>query len=151
MADVVSIPQNLFYIIIAVIFVVGLIVAFMQWRKVREANSNVQFLEKQAELRKIELIEKDLENKRMMENVLPLPPEKQERLYNIRKNTKDVMNQSGYLHSEINEKVMHLEARTEYLKLQKLLSEIEKKEDELDKKTKKTGKDEEIQSINGIK
>ncbi|HTX61831.1 MAG TPA: hypothetical protein VMC48_05935 [Methanobacterium sp.] len=151
MADVVSIPQNLFYIIIAVIAVAGLIVAFMQWRRVREANSNVQFLEKQAELRKIELVEKDLESKRMMENVFPLPKEKQERLYNIRKTTKDVMNQSGYLHSEINERVMHLEARTEYLKLQKLLSEIEKKEAELDKRTKKPGKEEEIQSIKGIK
>jgi Flp pilus assembly protein TadB len=150
MADVVSIPQNLFYIIIAVIVVVGLIVVFMQWRRVREANSNVQFLEKQAELRKIELVEKDLESKRIMENVLPLPKEKQERLYNIRKNTTEILNNTGYLHSEINERVTHLEARTEYLKLQKLLSEIEKKEMELDKKTKNSGKSDEVQSIKGI-
>lgn len=151
MADVVSIPQNLFYIIIAVIAVVGLIVVFMQWRRVREANSNVQFLEKQAELRKIELVEKDLESKRIMENVLPLPKDKQERLYNIRKNTTEILNNTGYLHSEINERVTHLEARTEYLKLQKLLSEIEKKEMELDKKTKNSGKSDEVQSIKGIK
>ena len=151
MADIVSIPQNLFYIIIAVILVAGLIVALMQWRRVREANSNVQFLEKQAELRKIELVEKDLESKRMMENVFPLPKDQQENLYKIRKNTTEIMNQTGYLHSEINERVTHLEARTEYLKLQKLLSEIEKKEMELDKRTKKTGKSDEIQSIKGIK
>jgi hypothetical protein len=61
------------------------------------------------------------------------------------------MNETGYLHSEINERVTHLEARTEYLKLQKLLAEIEKKEMELDKKTGKTGKSDEVQSIKGIK
>ena len=80
MADVISIPENIFYIIIAVIALVAVIVVLMQWRRVREAQSNVQFLEKQAQLRKIELVEKDLENKRMMENALPLPKEQQERL-----------------------------------------------------------------------
>ena len=151
MADVISIPQNIFYIIIAVIVVVGLIVALMQWRRVREANSNVQFLEKQAELRKIELVEKDLESKRMMENVLPLPREQQERLSGIRKNTTEIMNKTGYLHSEINERVTHLEARTEYLKLQKLLLDIEKKEAELEKRAKSTGNEKDVQSIKGIK
>ena len=151
MADVISIPQNIFYIIIAVIVVVGLIVALMQWRRVREANSNVQFLEKQAELRKIELVEKDLESKRMMENVLPLPREQQEKLSGIRKNTTELMNNTGYLHSEINERVTHLEVRTEYLKLQKLLLEIEKKEAELDKRAKTTGNEKDVQSVKGIK
>src|SRR5690606_628848 len=103
MADVITIPENIFYIIIAIIAVVGIIVALMQWRRVREAQSNIQFLERQAELRKIELIEKDLESKRMMENVIPLPKEQQERLSEIRKNTSDLMHKAGYLHSEINE------------------------------------------------
>lgn len=151
MADVVTIPQNLFYIIIAVIAVVGLIVALMQWRRVREAQSNIQFLEKQAEIRKIELVEKDLESKRMMENVIPLPKEQQERLSGIRKSTSDLMHKAGYLHSEINERVTRLEARTEYLKLQKLLQDIEKKEKELDKKVKKSGETDEVQAIKGIK
>jgi hypothetical protein len=151
MADVISIPENIFYIIIAVIALVAIIVVLMQWRKVREAQSNVQFLEKQAQLRKIELVEKDLENKRMMENALPLPKEQQERLSTIRKSTSELMNHTGYLHSEINERVTHLEARTEYLKLQKLLQEIEKKEQELDKKSKKTIKDDDVQAVKGIK
>ena len=56
----VAIDQNIFYIIIAAIVVVGLIVALMQWRRVREAQTNVEFLTKQAELKKIELVEKDL-------------------------------------------------------------------------------------------
>ncbi|OPY22643.1 MAG: hypothetical protein A4E27_01750 [Methanobacterium sp. PtaU1.Bin242] len=150
MADVITIPENIFYIIIAIIAVVGIIVALMQWRRVREAQSNIQFLERQAELRKIELIEKDLESKRMMENVIPLPKEQQERLSEIRKNTSDLMHKAGYLHSEINERVTRLEAQTEYLKLQKLLQDIDKKEKELDKKTKPTEK-EDIQAIKGIK
>ena len=33
----VTIDQNVFYIVIAAIVVVGLIVALMQWRRVREA------------------------------------------------------------------------------------------------------------------
>jgi len=71
MADVVTIPENIFYIIIAVIAVIGIIIVFMQWRRVREAQTNVEFLEKQAQLRKIELVEKDLESKRMMEMWFP--------------------------------------------------------------------------------
>jgi hypothetical protein len=149
MADVVTIPQNLFYIIIAVIAVVGIIIVLIQWRRVREAQSNIQFLEKQAELRKIELVEKDLESKRMIDNVFPLPKEQQERLSEIRKTTSELMHKTGYLHSEINERVNRLEAGTEFLKLQKLLSEIEKKEKELEKKGK--GKGSEVQAVKGIK
>ncbi len=151
MADVITIPENIFYIIIAVIAVIGIIVALMQWRRVRESQSNVEFLEKQAQLRKIELVEKDLESKRMMENAIPLPKEQQERLSSIRKNTSDLMHQAGYLHSEINERVTHLEARTEYIKLQQLLQDIEKKEQELDKKSKKSIKTDDVQAVKGIK
>ncbi|TMS42737.1 MAG: hypothetical protein FGO69_03080 [Methanobacterium sp.] len=151
MVDAVTIPTNIFYIIIVVIAVIGVIVVFMQWRKVREAQSNVEFLEKQAQLRKIELVEKDLESKRMMENVIPLPKEQQDRLSDIRKSTSDLMHQAGFLHSEINERVTRLEARTEYLKLQKLLQDIEKKEQELDKKTGKKIKTEDVQAVKGIK
>lgn len=151
MVDAVTIPTNIFYIIIVVIAVIGIIVVFMQWRKVREAQSNVEFLEKQAQLRKIELVEKDLESKRMMENVIPLPKEQQDRLSDIRKSTSDLMHQAGFLHSEINERVTRLEARTEYLKLQKLLQDIEKKEQELDKKTGKKIKTEDVQAVKGIK
>ena len=83
MADI-NIPQNIFLIIIAVIAVVTIIIIVMQWRRVREAQSNVEFLQKQAELKKIELVDKDLGAKRMMENALPLPQEQQEKLGQIR-------------------------------------------------------------------
>lgn len=130
-----TIPQNVFWIIIAVIVVIGIIIALMQWRRVRESQSNVEFLAKQAELKKIELVERDLESKRVMSNVI-LPKDQQERLSQIRGNTSDLMQKSGYLHSEISERVTRLEAKTEYAKLQKLLGDIEKKETELEKKTK---------------
>ena len=68
----VTIDQNVFYIVIAAIIVGGLIVALMQWRKVREAQTNVEFLTKQAEFKKIELVERDLESKCMMnDTILP--------------------------------------------------------------------------------
>ena len=130
-----AIDQNVFYIVIAVIVVVGLIVALMQWKKVREAQTNVVFLTKQAELKKIELVERDLEFKRMMNDII-LPKDQQEKLTNIRENTSSLMNKAGYLHGEINERVNRLEAKTEYIKLQKLLMDIEEKEKELENKFK---------------
>ncbi|HOI40915.1 MAG TPA: hypothetical protein PL168_09305 [Methanobacterium sp.] len=136
MADVVSIPQNIFLLIIAVIALVAIIVIVMQWRRVREAQSNVIFLEKQAELKKIELVERDLESKRLMENVIPLPKDQQERLSQIRGETSKMMQKVGFLHGEINERVTRLETRAEYEKLQKLLEEIEKKEKQMEKKGK---------------
>ncbi len=135
----VAITQNEFYIIIAAIVVVGLIIALMQWRRVREAQTNVVFLTKQAELKKIELVERDLESKRMMSDII-LPKDEQEKLTSIRSTTSDLMHKTGYLHNEINERVNRLEAQTEYIKLKKLLLDIETKEKELDKKTGKKSK-----------
>jgi hypothetical protein len=132
----VAIEQNIFYIIIAAIIVVGLIVGLMQWRRVRESQTNVEFLTKQAELKKIELVERDLESKRMMQDII-LPKDQQEKLSKIRENTSNLMSKTGYLHSEINERVNRLEATTEYFKLQKLLKDIEEKEMEFEKKTGK--------------
>ncbi|AIS33045.1 MULTISPECIES: membrane protein [Methanobacterium] len=139
MADTVSISQNVFLLIIAVIALVAVIVIVLQWRRVREAQSNVTFLEKQAELKKIELVERDLESKRLMENVIPLPKDQQERLSQIRGETSKMMQKVGFLHSEINERVTRLETRAEYEKLQKLLDDIEKKEAEMNKKGKVKG------------
>ena len=133
----VAINQNVFYIVIAAIAVVGLIVALMQWRRVREAQTNVEFLTKQAELKKIELVERDLESKRMMNDIV-LPKDQQKKLTNIRENTSNLMHKAGYLHGEINERVNRLEAKTEYIKLQKLLMDIGEKEKELENKSKKS-------------
>ncbi len=133
----VAIEQNVFYIVIVAIAVVGLIVALMQWRRVREAQTNVEFLTKQAELKKIDLVERDLESKRMMSDII-LPKDQQEKLTNIRATTSDLMQKAGYINNEINERIDRLEAKTEYAKLQKLLMDIEEKEKELEKKTSKS-------------
>lgn len=138
--DTTAISQNIVWIIIGVIAAVVIIVAFSEWRKVREAQNNVALVEKQVELKKISLVEKDLETKRLMENVIPLPKDQQEQLANIRQGTSDIMHKVGYLHSEISERVARLEAKAEYGKLQKLMKDLEKKESELDKKLEDTTK-----------
>lgn len=52
MADTVSISQNVFFVDYCSNCLVAVIVIVLQWRRVREAQSNVTFLEKQAELKK---------------------------------------------------------------------------------------------------
>lgn len=138
--DTTAISQNIVWIIIVVIAAIVVIIAFSEWRKVREAQNNVALVEKQVELKKISLVEKDLETKRMMENVIPLPKDQQERLANIRQSTSDTMHKVGYLHSEISERVARLEAKAEYGKLQKLMKDLEKKEADLDKKMEDSAK-----------
>lgn len=132
--DTTAISQNIVWLIIVVIAAIVVIIAFSEWRKVREAQNNVALVQKQVELKKISLVEKDIETKRMMENVIPLPKDQQEQLANIRQSTSDIMHKVGYLHSEISERVARLEAKAEYGKLQKLMKDLEKKESELDKK-----------------
>jgi hypothetical protein len=135
-ANVIVIPQNLFLIIMAVIALIIVVVVVIQWRRVRETQNNVVLLDKQIELKKIAMVEKDLESKRLMETAIPLPKDQQDNLINIRQGTSDLMAEIGYLHSEISERLARLEAQTEFKKLQKMLNEIESKEAELEKKTK---------------
>ena len=127
-------------IILAFLATIVVIIVVTQWKKVRETQNNVALVDKQVELKKISLVEKDLETKRMMENVIPLPKEQQEQLANIRRNTSDIMHKVGYLHSEISERVALLEAKAEYGKLQKLMKDLEKKEGDLDKKVENTSR-----------
>ncbi|MGB4362718.1 MAG: hypothetical protein WBI71_02540 [Methanothermobacter tenebrarum] len=135
----VIIPQNLMILILAFIALAAVVIIAIQWRKVREVQNNVLLLEKEIELRKISLVEKDLESKRLMETTIPLPKEQQEKLAKIRKDTKNIMQRIGYLHSEISERLARLEAQTEFRKLEEMLKDIEKKEKEMDKILKKVG------------
>jgi len=135
----VIIPQNLMILILAFIAFAAIVIIAMQWRKVREVQNNVLLLEKEIELRKISLVEKDLESKRLMETTIPLPKEQQEKLAKIRKDTKNIMQRIGYFHSEISERLARLEAQTEFKKLEEMLKDIEKKEKEMDKILKKAG------------
>ncbi|MCK9152544.1 hypothetical protein [Methanobacterium alcaliphilum] len=137
MAASMMIPQNIFLIIIAVISLIAIIVVMLQWRRVKETQNNIALMDKQIELKKISLVEKDLESKRLMENAIPLPKDQQENLAKIRRSTSELMNEVGYLHTEISERLARLEAQTEFKKLQKMLKDIEQKESELDKNVKK--------------
>jgi hypothetical protein len=139
MADAATaISENIVWIILAVLATIVIIIVVIQWKKVRETQNNVALVDKQVELKKISLVEKDLETKRMMENIIPLPQEQQESLAKIRRNTSDIMHKVGFLHGEISERVALLEAKAEYGKLQKLMKDLEKKENDLDKKVENT-------------
>ncbi|MGZ4856921.1 MAG: hypothetical protein ACXVZU_00985 [Methanobacteriaceae archaeon] len=138
-----TIPTNVYYIIYAVIALVAIIFIMIQWRRVRESQSQVAYLEKQAENKKIEMVEKDLEQKRLVENLIGLPESQQEQLDEIRNDTSKLLRKVGFLQTELNERITRLETRNEYMQLQKLLEEIEKKEKEVEKQSAKKGKNKE--------
>lgn len=124
-------PDQTFILILAIIVFILIIAIVIQWRKVRESQNHVKLMEKEIELKKISMLEKDLESKRLMENPIQLPKDQQEHLSSIRKSTSDVMGDVGYLHSEINERLARLEAQTEQRKLERMLKDIETKEKQL--------------------
>ncbi len=128
------IPDQIFMLIVVIILAAVVIVVVSQWKKVSQSNNTLKLMEKEIELKKIAMVEKDLENKRIMENPIQLPEEQKEQLTQIRDSTAEVMSTVGYLHSEINERLARLEAQTELKKLEKMLKEIEEKEKKLNKK-----------------
>ena len=128
--------DQIFIVVIAIIALIAIIIIAVQWRRVRESQNGVRILETEIELKKISMVEKDMESKRLMENPIQLPKDQQDNLSNIRKSTSDIMSDVGYLHSEINERLARLEAQTEQKKLEKMLNDIENKEKELLKKGK---------------
>lgn len=124
--------------IFAIVIIVAFILIFIvyQWRKVAQARTSVDMLEKEIQLKKMSMVEKDIESKRLMDNPIPLPQDQQDSLKAIRQSTNDVRSEIGYLHSEINERLARLEAQTEQKKLEKMLKEIEAKEAKLKKMNK---------------
>lgn len=128
-----TIPDQMFILILVVILALVIIIIVFQWRKVSQAKTSVEMLEKEIQLKKMSMVEKDIESKRLMDNPIPLPKDQQDSLKAIRQSTTDVRNEIGYLHSEINERLARLEAQTEQKKLEKMLKEIEAKEKKLNK------------------
>ena len=123
--DVPTIPDQMFLLIILIIVAIVLIVIVFEWRKVAQSKNSILMLEKKIELKKMSMVEKDLESKRLMDNPIPLPQNQQDNLSAIRDSTTQVRNEVGYLHNEINERLARLEAQTEQRKLEKMLKEIE--------------------------
>lgn len=130
-------PEYIVCIIIVAIALIAVVLVAIQWRKVKVSAHDLAVLEKQIELKKINMVEKDMESKRLMENGLPLPKDKQEKLAEIRKNTSDLLTDVGFMQTQVSERLAHLEAQTELTKLQKMLAEIEEKEKRLDKTSQK--------------
>ena len=126
-------PENIVFIIIAAIALIAVVLVVIQWRKVRISEHDLAVLEKQIELKKISMVEKDMESKRLMETGLPLAKDKQEKLAALRKDTSDLLGDVGFMQSQVSERLAHLEAQTELTKLQKMLAEIEEKEKKLGK------------------
>ncbi|MCR5026534.1 MAG: hypothetical protein K6A34_03720 [Methanobrevibacter sp.] len=131
--DIPTIPDQIFYLIIIIIVAMVLIIIVAQWRRVAQGKNSVAMLEKEIQLKKMSMVEKDIESKRLMDNPIPLPKNQQESLQAIRQSTTDTRNEIGYLHSEINERLARLEAQTEQKKLEKMLKEIEAKEKKLNR------------------
>ena len=131
--DIPTIPDQLFILIILVIIAFVVIIVAVQWKSVAKSKTSIVLLEKEIELKKMSMIEKDIESKRLMDNTIPLPQEQQDSLSAIRQSTTQVRSEVGYLHSEINERLARLEAQTEQKKLEKMLKEIEAKEAKLKK------------------
>jgi len=134
--DFPTIPDQMFFLIILIIVVVVLIIIVFQWRSVVKSKNEIKLLEKEIELKKMSMVEKDIESKRLMDNPIPLPQEQQDSLSAIRQSTTEARSRVGYLHSEINERLARLEAETEQRKLEKMLKEIEQKEAKLKKMDK---------------
>jgi uncharacterized protein YbjQ (UPF0145 family) len=86
------------------------------------------------------MVEKDLEQKRLVENLIGLPESQQEQLGEIRNDTSKLLRKVGFLQTELNERITRLKTRNEYMQLQKLLEEIEKKEKEIEKQSAKKDK-----------
>ena len=131
--DIPTIPDQLIILIILVIIAFVVIIVAVQWKSVAKSKTSIVLLEKEIELKKMSMIEKDIESKRLMDNPIPLPQEQQDSLSAIRQSTTQVRSEVGYLHSEINERLARLEAQTEQKKLEKMLKEIEAKEAKLKK------------------
>ena len=130
------IPDQIFYLIVLVIVAAVLIIFVYLWKKVAQSRNSVLILEREIELKKMSMVEKDIESKRLMDNPIPLPKEQQDSLSAIRQSTTELRSNVGYLHSEINERLARLEAETEQRKLEKMLKEIEAKEKKLRKMNK---------------
>jgi Tfp pilus assembly protein PilN len=121
----------MFLLLIVVIAAVVLIIVVFQWKSISKSKNSIAILEKEIELKKMSMVEKDIESKRLMDNPIPLPQDQQDRLSEIRQSTTEARSRVGFLHSEINERLARLEAETEQRKLEKMLKEIEEKEAKL--------------------
>ncbi len=134
------VEQNLLYIIIAVTVVVIIIMAvFIRRRRSNKGSKNLnQFLAQEAELKKMEIVERESRSNYRDENVLLKRP--LDKLKDLQKDTTEVLHKIVYFNSKIYEKGNILESAEKHPNLEKQLKNIEKKNQELNKMVNKSKK-----------
>ena len=60
MENIPTIPDQMFLLIILIIVAVVLLIIVFQWRKVAESKNSILMLEKEIELKKMSMVEKDI-------------------------------------------------------------------------------------------
>lgn len=121
-----EISQNLFYIIIAAIAMLGLVVVVIEWIMARRSKKSIEVLIKMAEQKKIEREERGLENEDILSDIV-LPGKQEEKLNHINQSISSLMQKEGCLPIQINERFKRLETSTRGMKFKKLLLEIRDK------------------------
>jgi len=127
------ISQKMFYITLATIFIIGLILAFLQFRKIRKAEKELETLINETTQRKIDLVRKDLKLHGIKSDLV-IPPEFPDSTTQKRYTIPSI---GGYYKYDIKEKIRDFESTTEFKKIQKSLSIIENRERKLKKKEDK--------------
>ena len=132
--------QNMLYIIIAVIVVVIiLVVVFMRRRGSKGGPSNVnEYLKKEADLKKLEIAERDIGFKIKIPLFMRRP---EDELEDIQETTTELQHKNAYYNSKVESRVEHLKSQDKPVNIQKQLKGIEKKNLELNRLVKpKEGK-----------
>ena len=133
MVTIPHITQNMFYIILAAIAVIGLIMIIVQFRRVRKSSKKVNVLLKEAELKKLKLVEIDMEKYRM--NSKGLSKNQNGKLNLTKIDRSDIMSKIGHFNNEINYRVDNLESTREYRKIQNSLMNLDKKKEKFKTKS----------------
>ena len=136
MVTIPHITQNIFYIILAAIAVVGLIVLIIQFRRVRNSTKKVNALSKEAELKKLKLVEIDMEKSRIM-NGNDFSKNGNDRINLTKIDRSNILSSIGHFNSEIDRRIDNLDSIREYLKIQNSIKNLDQRKDKLGQKSRK--------------
>ena len=136
MVTIPHITQNIFYIILAAIAVVGLIVLIIQFRRVRNSSKKVNALSKEAELKKLKLVEIDMEKSRIM-NGNDFSKNGNDRINLTKIDRSNILSSIGHFNSEIDRRIDNLDSIREYLKIQNSIKNLDQRKDKLGQKSRK--------------
>ena len=133
MVTIPHITQNIFYIILAAIAVVGLIVLIIQFRRVRNSSKKVNALSKEAELKKLKLVEMDMEKSRVM-NGNGFSENGNGRINLTKIDRSNILSNIGHFNSEIDCRIDNLDSIREYTTIQNSIKNLNQRKDKLGQK-----------------